>query len=94
MLKKASIIQENGQITLPKEFRKRFGLKKGDIVVFKETKEGLLISPREALAVRLLDEIGDALKKKGISLDELIESGRDIRQEIYNEKYAGRDNGN
>ena len=90
MLRKASVIQENGQITLPKEFRKRFGLKKGDIVVFKETNEGLLISPREMLAFQLLDEIGDALEKKGISLDDLIESGREIRQEIYNEKYAGK----
>jgi AbrB family looped-hinge helix DNA binding protein len=90
MLRKASVIQENGQITLPKEFRKRFGLKKGDIVVFKETNEGRLISPREMLAFQLLDEIGDALEKKGISLDDLIESGREIRQEIYNEKYAGK----
>ena len=86
MLKKASVIQANGQITLPREFRKRFGLKKGDMVIFKETSEGLLISPRESMAVNLLDEIGDALKKKGISLDDLIESGRDIRQEIYNQK--------
>lgn len=89
MLRKASVIQENGQITLPKEFRRRFGLKKGDIVIFKETNEGLLISPRETLAFQLLDELGNALKKKGISLDELIESGREIRQDIYNEKYGG-----
>jgi hypothetical protein len=38
--------------------------------------------------MKLLDEIGDALKEKGIDLDELIESGREIRQEIYDEKYA------
>jgi len=93
MLKRASVIQENGQITLPMEFRKRFGLKKGDFVVFKEMKEGLLISPREALAVSLLDEIGDALEKKGISLDDMIESGREIREEIYKEKYAGKNSG-
>lgn len=86
--KKAYTIQENGQVTLPMEFRKKYGLKKGDIVVFKETEGGLLISPREALAMKLLDEIGDALKEKGIDLDEMIESGRDIRQEIYDEKYA------
>jgi AbrB family looped-hinge helix DNA binding protein len=86
--KKAYTIQENGQVTLPIDFRKKYGLKKGDIVVFKETEDGLLISPREALAMNLLDEIGDALKEKGIDLDEMIESGRDIRQEIYDEKYA------
>lgn len=88
MTKKVFIIQENGQVTLPVEFRKRYGLKKGDIVVFKETKEGLLISPREALAMKMLDEIGEMLEEQGISLDDLIESGREIRQEIYDEKYS------
>ena len=44
----------------------------------------------EMLAFQLLDEIGNALEKKGISLDDLIESGREIRQEIYDEKYAGK----
>lgn len=88
MGKKASVIQENGQVTLPAEFRKRYGLKRGDIVVFKETEEGLLISPRESPAVKLMDEIGEALKERGISLDELIESGREIREELYIEKYA------
>ena len=86
--KKAYTIQENGQVTLPMDFRKKYGLKKGDIVVFKETEDGLLISPREALAMNFLDEIGEALKEKGIDLDDMIESGRAIRQEIYEEKYA------
>ena len=57
MGKRDSTIQENGQITLPVEWRRRYGLKKGDVVVFKETEDGLLISPREALAMSLLDEI-------------------------------------
>ena len=93
MSRKASTIQENGQVTLPADFRKRYGLKKGDLVVFKETEEGLLISPRESLAVKLLDEIGEALQEKGISLDELIESGREIREDIYRQKYARKSDG-
>jgi antitoxin PrlF len=86
--KKVYTIQENGQVTLPIEFRKRYGLKKGDVVMFKETEEGLLISPKALLAMKLMDEIGDALRDKGITLEELIESGREIRQEIYDGKYA------
>lgn len=78
----------NVQVTLPIEFRRRFDLKKGDAVVFKETDEGLLISSKEALVMKLLDEIGDGLKAKGITLDELIESGREVKQEIYDEEYA------
>jgi AbrB family looped-hinge helix DNA binding protein len=86
--KKTYTIQENGQITLPADWRRRYGLKKGDAVVFKETEEGLLISPKEAQVLSLLDEIGESLKAKGITLEELIESGREIRQELYEEKYA------
>ena len=82
------IIQENGQVTLPIEFRRRYNLNKGDAVVFRETEEGLLISPKEALVMKLLDEIDEGLKAKGITLDELISSSRQIREEIYNEKYA------
>ena len=88
--KNVYIIQENGQVTLPIEFRRRYKLKKGDAVVFKETEEGLLISPKESLVMNMLDEIDEGLKARGISLDELIESGREIRQEIYDEKYATR----
>lgn len=86
--KKNYTIQENGQVTLPLEFRKKYGLKKGDVVIFKETDDGLLISARETLAMNLLDEIGEVLQEKGITLDELLAAGRDIRQEIYDEKYA------
>jgi AbrB family looped-hinge helix DNA binding protein len=88
MTKNVYIIQENGQVTLPIEFRRRYNLQKGDPVVFKETEEGLLISPKEAQIMNLLDEISEGLKAKGVTLEELIASGREIRQEIYNEKYA------
>lgn len=69
------------------EFRRRYGLTIGDVVMFKETEEGLLINPKAVLAMKLLDEIGDALREKGVTLDDLIESGRTIRQELYDEKY-------
>jgi AbrB family looped-hinge helix DNA binding protein len=86
--KNVYIIQENGQVTLPIEFRRRYNLRKGDALVFKETEEGLLISPKEAQVMKLLDEIDEGLRARGISLDELIASGQEIRQEIYDEKYS------
>lgn len=88
MTKSVYIIQENGQVTLPIEFRRRYNLGKGDAVVFKETEEGLLISPKASQVMNLLDEIAEGLEARGITLDELIASGREIRQEIYDEKYA------
>ncbi len=81
-------IQENGQVTLPLDFRRKYGLKKGDVVVFKETDAGLLIDIRETLALSLMDQLGDALQARGITLEELIASGQEIRQAIRDKKYA------
>ena len=57
-------------------------------MAFIETEEGILISPREVLAMDALDRIGKALKKQGITLEELIESGREIRGQIIEEEYG------
>jgi len=84
---KLSVVQEKGQVTIPVEIRRKLGLKKGDLVAFVETEQGVLISPQEVVAMKALDELGEMLKEKGISLEELIESGREIRGEILREKY-------
>jgi len=81
-------VQEKGQVTIPLEIRRKLGLKKGDLVSFVETEDGVIIQPAELIVGKALGELGRALKAKGITLEELIESGRDIRQEIYEEKYA------
>ena len=81
-------IQEKGQVTLPIEFRKRLGLKKGDLVAVSETDDGVLITPQEVIATKMLDQIGEALKERGLSLEELIESGRDSREELLREQYG------
>lgn len=84
---KYSRVQKKGQVTIPAEMRDKLGLKEGDLVAFIETDDGILISPQEVLALRALDRIGAALKQQGISLDELIESGREERSKIIKEKY-------
>ncbi len=81
-------IQEKGQVTLPVEVRKQLGLKKGDLVSVTQTAEGILITPQEVLAARLLSEIGDALREKGLTLEELIASGREIRGKLIEEEYG------
>ncbi len=81
-------VQEKGQVTLPVEVRKKLGLKKGDLVAFVETPDGILITPQEVVAMKALDRIGKALKEKGLSLEELMESGREIRAQIAKEKYG------
>ncbi|MEK7214446.1 MAG: AbrB/MazE/SpoVT family DNA-binding domain-containing protein [Chloroflexota bacterium] len=81
-------VQEKGQVTLPTALRRRLGIKKGDLVAVTETTEGILITTQEVLASRALDRIGAALREQGLSLDELIESGREERGRIIEERYG------
>ena len=85
---KLSIVQEKGQVTIPAEIRKKLGLKKGDYVAFVETDQGVMISPQEIVAQEALEEIGQILKKKGLTLEELIETGREIRGNLIQEEYG------
>jgi len=81
-------IQEKGQVTLPADVRRRLGLKKGDLVAVTETDEGVLISPQYVVAMKALDRVGRILREQGVDLDEMIESGRDIRGELLSEEYG------
>jgi AbrB family looped-hinge helix DNA binding protein len=85
---KLSMVQEKGQITIPVEIRRRLGLKKGDMVAFIETEDGVLISPREVVALKAMSQIGAMLREKGITLEEMMESGREIRRDLLKEMYG------
>ena len=80
-------VQEKGQVTIPREIREKLDLKKGDLVTFVETDEGVVIKPAEVVVSDALDEIGRALKEKGLSLAKLMNRGREIRGELIEEEY-------
>ncbi len=81
-------IQEKGQVTLPADVRRSLGLKKGDLVAVTQTEDGVLITPQEIVAAKALDCIGEALRATGLTLEELIESGREERGRLIEEKYG------
>jgi antitoxin PrlF len=81
-------VQEKGQVTIPLEIRRKLNLKKGDLVTFVETEDGVLIKPAEVVASEALNQIGKALREKGISLEELLERGREMRGQILDEEYG------
>jgi AbrB family looped-hinge helix DNA binding protein len=80
-------IQEKGQVTIPPEIRKKLGLKRGDLVAVMETPEGVFITPQQVVATKALDSIGNILKDKGVSLDELIASGAKIRNRLSKRRF-------
>jgi bifunctional DNA-binding transcriptional regulator/antitoxin component of YhaV-PrlF toxin-antitoxin module len=88
MSRRKYVLQESGAVTLPADFRKKYSLEPGDEITFIETDEGLLISPREALIDKLLGEIGDDLRAGGITLEDLMDSGRDLRAQLLKDAYG------
>ena len=86
-------VQEKGQVTLPQAVRKKLNLKKGDLVTFVETSEGIVIKPAAVVATEALDELARALQAKGVTLDDLLERGREIRGQLAREKYGLVDDG-
>ena len=86
-------VQEKGQVTIPLAIRRKLKLKKGDLVTFVETEEGIFIKPAEIVVAEALNEIGKILKEKGITLEELIDNGRKMRGQILEEKYGITDFG-
>ena len=83
-------VQEKGQVTIPLEIREKLKLKKGDLVTFVETDEGVLIKPAEVIVTEALNEIGKVLQEKGIDLEELMMRGREIRGELIEKEYGIR----
>jgi len=67
-----SLVQERGQVTIPAQFRKKYGIEKGDVVAFVDTDDGLMIKRREVVATEALQEIGRILREQGVDLGDLL----------------------
>ena len=85
---KLGTVQKRGQVTIPIEMRRNLGIEEGSIVAFVQTDDGILISRREVIATDAMDRIGEALMERGISLEELIDSGREIRGQMVEKEYG------
>ena len=87
-MNKVSRVREMGDITIPKALRQKWGIVPGDLLGFEETERGLLLTRHEVIARDALDEIGTLLREKGVTLDEWLASGRDIRGQLIAEEYG------
>lgn len=78
----------NGTLSIPSELLEKAGISEGDYVTLTETKEGILVSSGWDAVNQAFDELGRILREEGVTLEDLIENGRIIREQIAREKYA------
>ena len=81
-------VQERGQITLPVEIRRKWGLKPGDLVAVEETSTGAAVVPQKAIPAAELAELEEVFRNSGITMDEWVESAREERAQILRELHG------
>ena len=84
-------VQAKGQVTIPTKIRRKLNLQQGDLVSFVETDDGVLIKPARVIVKEALEEIGEALKAEGITLEQMMERSHKIRENLVEEMYGIKD---
>ena len=80
-------IRARRQMTLPRQVCEALGVGPGDRLVL-EVSDGVLIArPGQAAALDALRALQQAFADSGVTEKELLESGRQIRDELFREKY-------
>ena len=75
------------QLTLPREVCEHLGVKPGDRLVLEVSGGALIVRPQRQVALEALEALRRGFAESGISLEEFLESGRQIRDELFRENY-------
>jgi len=80
-------MRDRGRITIPAPLRDKYDLEEGTELVLIEEEDRLVLYPRRwERAEEVLDQIGEALKERGITLKEVLGDNEAIREEIFRER--------
>jgi bifunctional DNA-binding transcriptional regulator/antitoxin component of YhaV-PrlF toxin-antitoxin module len=81
-------LRERGQLTIPYEYRKELGLGKEDILNVLKIGDVLILVPRQLAGDVISRKIETEMKKKGLTLDNLLKNLREQRKRYSKETYA------
>ena len=85
------VLRPKRQITLPKKICEQLGIGPGDVLELSLEDSVLVARPRKVAALEALREIREAFERSGVTEEELLETGRRVRQEVIRERYAAKD---
>jgi len=66
-------VWERGQITIPKELREELEIKENDILYAEKLGNGLYLRPTESVIDQVQKKMSAMMKKKGLTVNDLIE---------------------
>ncbi len=81
-------VRERGQVTIPYKYRKELGIGKEDVLNVLKIGDVLILVPRQLGGDVISKKIESAMKKKGLTLDNLLENLRKQRKRYTRETNA------
>jgi bifunctional DNA-binding transcriptional regulator/antitoxin component of YhaV-PrlF toxin-antitoxin module len=82
-------IRSKGTLTLPIEFRRKYGLEEGDVFTLIDLGDGsFLFTPRVTQVDRLGDRVAKVMEQEGVSVDDILKTLDEERERYYQERYV------
>jgi len=81
-------LRERGQLTIPYEYRKELGIGKEDVLNVLKIGDVLILVPKQLAGDVVSKKIEASMKKKGLTLDNLLKNLREQRKKYSRETYA------
>ena len=81
-------IRERGQVSIPSSFRKDLGLGENDTLNMVKIDEMLILTPRKPFGDAMARKVESAMKRKGMTLDDLLGNLKDQRRKYSREAHA------
>ena len=82
-----AVLRDRRQVTIPRAVCEELGIRPGDRLELQMEDGALIIRPGRVAALEALEELRRAIAESGVTEEELLESGRQIRDELFRERY-------
>ncbi len=80
-------VQEKGQVTIPRTIRRQLNLKKGDLVTFVITENGVVIKTLDLAADDLFNTLANTLQARGIKLVDVMTRSKKVSAEVLAKEF-------
>lgn len=82
-----AVLRDRRQVTIPRAVCEELGIRPGDRLELRVEDGVLIIRPGRAAALEAIRAIQQALEEAGVTEEELLESGRQVREELVRERW-------
>ncbi|MEX0786400.1 MAG: AbrB/MazE/SpoVT family DNA-binding domain-containing protein [Dehalococcoidia bacterium] len=82
-----AVLRPRRQVTLPSEVCDALEVQPGDNLVLTMAEGALIVRPGKQAALEALTALRRAIAESGVTEQEMLESGRQVRDELFRERY-------